>query len=241
MRIRSRFLNKVLAWGAVALLRLLFFTCRKSATWEHPDTDGCRDTKDDRFLYAAWHDEILAMLFAGRPLNMAGLVSRHQDGSILTDAMQVLGIAAVRGSSSRGGATAVRELLETSRHLHVAITPDGPRGPRHEAKSGIIFLASRTGRKVIAAGHACRRGWRIRGSWTDMLVPKPFTKTYRYCGRPMTIPPDLSRDEIEDYTRRLEAEMQRVGEIVEKKANGELPENYVDAFEAEPPAHRQAA
>ncbi|MFQ5732472.1 MAG: DUF374 domain-containing protein [Planctomycetaceae bacterium] len=103
MRIRSRSLNKLLAWLGVALLRLLFFTCRRVDVFEQPGTDACRDTGETRYLYAAWHDEILMLLFAGRPRNMAGLVSRHQDGSMLTDVLQAIDIAAVRGSSSREG------------------------------------------------------------------------------------------------------------------------------------------
>lgn len=239
MRIRSRFLNKLLAWMAVALLRLLFGSCRRVVTFEEPGTDPCGDTGDDRYLFAAWHDEILMLLFAGRARNMAGLVSRHHDGSILTDAMQAIDVAAVRGSSSRGGAAAVRELLETARHLHVAITPDGPRGPRHEAKSGIIFLASRSGRRIVPAAHACKRGWRIRGSWTDMLLPRPFTTIYRHCGPAMAVPADLSREQIAEFTRRLEAELQRVADVAEKKARGELPADYVDPGEAD--AERIAA
>jgi hypothetical protein len=140
---------------------------------------------------------------------MAGLVSPHQDGSYLAEAMRRLGIRSVRGSSKRGASRALRELLDRVRDLHVAITPDGPRGPRRQMKTGIIYLASRSGRIIIPTGYACRRAWRIPGSWTDMQLPKPFTRIHARGGPAFVVPPDLEREELEVYAERLQAEMAR--------------------------------
>jgi hypothetical protein len=140
---------------------------------------------------------------------MAGLVSPHQDGSYLADAMQRVGITSVRGSSKRGASRAMRELLDRVRDFHVAITPDGPRGPRRQMKTGIIFLASHSGRVIIPTAYACRRSWRIRGNWTDMQLPVPFTRIHARGGPAFVVPPDLEREELEVYAARLQAEMQR--------------------------------
>jgi lysophospholipid acyltransferase (LPLAT)-like uncharacterized protein len=209
LKIRNRYLTKLAAFVAVVLVRALFKTCRIEVATE---VDGCcpyEDTGDRRFLYCIWHDDILMTCFAGRPKKMAGLVSPHQDGSYLAEAMRRLGISSVRGSSKRGASRALRELLDRVRDLHVAMTPDGPRGPRRQMKTGIIYLASRSGRIIIPTGYACRRAWRIPGSWTDMQLPKPFTRIHARGGPAFVVPPNLEREELEVYAQRLQAEMAR--------------------------------
>jgi lysophospholipid acyltransferase (LPLAT)-like uncharacterized protein len=209
LKIRNRYLTKVIALAAVALVRLLFKTCRIEIATEVPGCCPYEDTGDRRFLYCVWHDDILMTVFCGRPKKMAGLVSPHQDGSYLADAMQRVGITSVRGSSKRGASRAMRELLDRVRDLHVAITPDGPRGPRRQMKTGIIFLASRSGRAIIPTAYACRRAWRIRGNWTDMQLPMPFTRVHARGGPAFIVPADLDREQLEFYAARLQAEMER--------------------------------
>jgi len=209
VKIRNRYLTKLLAALAVLFVRLLFKTCRIEIATE---VDGCcpyEDTGDRRFLYCVWHDDILMTCFSGRPKKMAGLVSPHQDGSYLAEAMGRIGISSVRGSSKRGASRALRELLDRVRDLHVAITPDGPRGPRRQMKTGIIYLASRSGRIIIPTAYACRSAWRIRGSWTDMQLPMPFTRIHARGGPAFSVPPDLEREGLELYAKRLQAEMER--------------------------------
>jgi lysophospholipid acyltransferase (LPLAT)-like uncharacterized protein len=217
VKIRSRLLTKAIVVIAVALTRLLFKTCRLRAVTE-VDTNPYESTGERRYLYCLWHDQILMMVFGGRPKHMAGLVSGHQDGSYLADAMKLLGIAAVRGSSKRGGSRAMGELLQRVRDFHVAITPDGPRGPRRKIKPGIVFLASHSGRAIIPGVYACRRGWRIRGNWTDMMIPWPFTEIHARGGPPFFVPPGLDRDGLEPYVERLEHEMARLEALVEEAA-----------------------
>ena len=220
MKIRSRLLTKLVAAIAVVIVKLLFRTCRVRA---HGDVEGIspyEGTGDRRYLYCIWHDQLMMTVFTGRPQNMAGLVSQHQDGSYLADALKMVGITPVRGSTNRGGARAMRELLDTIRQLHVAITPDGPRGPRHELKQGLVFLASHGGRSIVATAYTCRRCWRIKGSWTDMMIPKPFTTIYIRATAPMEIPPRLKRDGLQEYTDRLQAEMERMEAEVEMLAQG---------------------
>jgi hypothetical protein len=209
LKIRNRYLTKLIAIVAVAFVRLLFKTCRIEVATEVAGCCPYEDTGDRRFLYCVWHDDILMTVFCGRPKRMAGLVSPHQDGSYLAEAMQRVGITSVRGSSKRGASRAMRELLDRVRDLHVAITPDGPRGPRRQMKTGIIFLASRSGRIIIPTAYACQKTWRIRGNWTDMQLPKPFTRIHARGGPAFVVPPGLEREELEIYAERLQAEMER--------------------------------
>lgn len=226
MRIRSRFLTKLAGRLAALMFRLLFRTCRVQVVTDVPDISPYQETGTRRFLYCIWHDQLVMTIFSGRPQKMAGLVSQHQDGSYLSDAMEVLGITPVRGSTNRGGGRAMRELLERTKELHVAITPDGPRGPRHDLKTGIVFLASHAGRGIVPTAYTCKSCWKIRGSWTDMMIPKPFTQIFVRGGAPIFVPGDVSRDELETHRLRLQAAMERLEKEAEALARGEsLPQS----------------
>ena len=210
MRIRSPLLTKLITRVGVVIVKLLFRTCRTQILADDPGSNIYRGTGSRRYLVSIWHDQIIMTLFIGRPQNTAGLVSQHQDGGYVAEVMKALGIAAVRGSTNRGGARAMRELMETTRDLNICITPDGPRGPRHELKTGLVFLASHTGRSIIPTAYACRRCWNIQGSWTDMMIPKPFTKIIVRGGMPIPVPPKLRRAGLDEYTAKLQAEMEKL-------------------------------
>ncbi len=109
-------------------------------------------------------------------------------------------------------------MMTTAKDQHIVITPDGPRGPRRKMQSGIVFLASHTGRAIVPTAFACIRSWRIKGSWTDLLLPKPFTKIFLLAGEPVEVPPDLSREEVARYTVLVQEEMDRLSSEVERMA-----------------------
>ncbi|MCA9117811.1 MAG: DUF374 domain-containing protein, partial [Planctomycetaceae bacterium] len=120
MKIRSRWLTLAAARGIVSLMRLLFWTCRCDVVAEADQSNPYEETGESRYLYSIWHDQIIMTLFTGRPKKMAGLVSRHQDGSYVADTMSLAGIQPVRGSTSRGGAQALRELMHAASEYHIA-------------------------------------------------------------------------------------------------------------------------
>jgi lysophospholipid acyltransferase (LPLAT)-like uncharacterized protein len=180
----------------------------------------------ERFILVVWHDALLIPTFASPHSNRSRtccLVSRHQDGGYLADAMAILGYSTVRGSTNRGGAQAVKQLMDDTAGMHIVITPDGPRGPRRQIKPGAVFLASQTGRRICAGAYACRNEWRVKGSWTDMAIPKPFTTIYLLTSAPMTVPPDLPRTELDRYVHIVQKEMERLTAEAEALARGESP------------------
>ena len=223
MKIRSRLLNKLAIWIGVRVFRLLFWTCRKEMLGDVPDISAYESTGDKRYLYSSWHDQILMILFSGRMQKMSGLVSRHQDGGYVAETMQACGVQPVRGSTKHGGSKAMRELIAATADLHVGITPDGPRGPRHVPKTGIVFLASHSGRGIIPVVYSCRGCRKIQGNWTDMMIPKPFTTIYVRGGPPIFVPPNLKREELDRYTAQLQAEMDRLEIDTDCRARGETP------------------
>ena len=226
MRIRSRFLTWVAAGMAVGLSKLLFATCRKiyigvndrkKLNYVPPPDDS------ERFVLCVWHDELLVPTFAApRALRRQTccLVSQHQDGSYLANAMAMLGYSTVRGSSRRGGAQAVRQLLEDTAGKHIVVTPDGPCGPRRKMKAGAVFVASQLGRNILPSAHAATRAWRPKGSWTDLLIPKPFSTVYVAMGTPISIPADLPREQLDQYVDLVQQAMDQLGEEIEGLACG---------------------
>ncbi|MFN0199563.1 MAG: lysophospholipid acyltransferase family protein [Planctomycetaceae bacterium] len=215
----KRIFTRWASWMIVNGSRLLFATLRREIHFLNPGTNPFVKPEGNLYLYAVWHDSMLIPIFAGPQTYMAALVSRHQDGSYLAQSLERLGMQTVRGSSKHGGATAVRQMMEVTKHRHITITPDGPQGPRREMKAGMVFLASQTGRAIIPTTYSCRRSWRIQGRWTDLMVPKPFTKYYLLTGDPIVVPPDITREEVRNYIKRVQQAMDDLQIEADRLAN----------------------
>ncbi|MGE5195257.1 MAG: lysophospholipid acyltransferase family protein, partial [Deltaproteobacteria bacterium] len=186
MKIRSRFLTKFAGWLVAVIFGALSRTLRLRGLVETGYTDCSIETRRG-YIYALWHDAILIPLARQaleRP-HVAALVSRHQDGAYLAEFMHHIGVRSIRGSTARGGDQALRELMRLSGDWHIFITPDGPRGPHHVVKPGLVYLASRTGRPVIPMVSHFGSAWQIRGSWTGLLVPRPFSRGWYLIGAPL--------------------------------------------------------
>ena len=226
MRIRSRVLTKFIGVSVALLFKLLSRTLRLYGFLEAERTDCSHDTRRE-YVYALWHDEIfipLARQALTRP-RVAALVSRHQDGAYLAEFMRQIGIRSVRGSTARGGDQALRELMRLGTGWQIFITPDGPRGPHHVVKSGLIYLASRTGRPILPVVSHFENAWHIRGKWTGQWVPKPFSRGWYLVGEPVIIPRDLTREEIELQRNRVQREMERLEAKLLRLVEGEEATN----------------
>lgn len=210
----------MLAALIVMLGRALFRTLRIEAIEADPSSNPYSGD-GPAVIYSVWHDAMLVPLFAGRHRRTVALVSKHHDGSFLAASMQRLSIGLVRGSSSRGGAAAVRQMLDLPADKNIVMTPDGPRGPRRQIKLGLVFLASHCGRPIVPTAFAAVREWRVKGTWTDLLIPRPFTTVYALTGRPIIIRPDLSRDELLEVEKQVQAEMEALNARAERLARGD--------------------
>jgi len=154
---------------------------------------------DTPVIMAVWHGELgFPPFFYARTLRpnkeLSILISEHKDGEYIARTMEYLGLNAVRGSSSRGGA---RVLLQAMKRIRsgsdIAITPDGPRGPRHVVQDGIIALAQKQNVPIIALSIQAERYWQF-SSWDRFMIPKPFSKVIFYASEPFELK-DLSMDE----------------------------------------------
>ena len=193
---------------AYAMFRLICMTLRHRS--EGPDAAYFETMADGRGHVAAfWHGDAFLMaqeMFRvydyGRMFIMA---SASRDGALMARFLQLGGVHVIRGSSSRGGARAMREVMREYRPPDVfAMAVDGPRGPRHcIPKAGIVLAAQRLGLPITAFVCHAEKKWVIR-SWDRMEIPKPFSRTRTIYSDPIPVPPDASPEEIERIRAQLE-------------------------------------
>ena len=155
----------------------------------------------ENYIGALWHNRLLIFPFVLRRFfpdrHGAALISASRDGDLLADAIQRFGYDVVRGSSSRLGASALRQLNEVlAAGRDVVITPDGPRGPAYELGPGIIFLAQKTGAAVLPMNLEFSHCWRL-GSWDQFIVPRPFAKVRVLVGQPHRVGTTSTSEEFE--------------------------------------------
>jgi lysophospholipid acyltransferase (LPLAT)-like uncharacterized protein len=169
-------------------------------------------------VFVTWHGRLLPLLYLYRGRGLVMLVSQHRDGEYLTRLGSGLGYDAVRGSSTRGGFEALRELVRKIRRgRSLAITPDGPQGPREELKPGALQAARITGAPVIPVMAGCQRAWWVEG-WDRFMIPKPFAQVSVAIGPPRRIPRTCTLHELAEHARELETEMQSLKAVVDAQA-----------------------
>lgn len=148
-------------------------------------------------MFVLWHGRLLAPAYLHRNERLATLVSRSADGEYLSRLLLHWGYVPVRGSSSRGGMAAIRELAREARAgRSLVITPDGPRGPREVMKGGPLYVARLSGRPIIPVAAAADRAWWFEG-WDRFLVPKPFSRVLVKYGEPFFVPHDADAAELD--------------------------------------------
>jgi lysophospholipid acyltransferase (LPLAT)-like uncharacterized protein len=169
-------------------------------------------------IYAFWHEHQLLAMSYFRNFDIRVLVSRSRDGDYISAALESFGFRTVRSSTSSGQVTALRGLArELKRGFHAAITPDGPRGPRHLAQPGAVFLSALTGLPVVPFGCAVEPAWRL-SSWDRFAIPKPWSRAAFVFDEPMAVPAKLD----EAAVTRLVAELNARLKALERAAADEL-------------------
>jgi len=211
-------MTTLLQRGALAVLPVVAGAVVRSlgATMRirHVDRDGLDglEVAGKRYIHAFWHSRLLFMPYSYRGARIALVISQHRDGEYITRTMQRLRraggadfeVSTVRGSSTRGGAAALRGAVRKLRDgWDLGITPDGPRGPRHEVQSGVIEIARLSGVPVVPVTFAAHPGWALN-SWDRFLVPRPFARGLFLYGKPMEIPRHADSDQREALRFRLE-------------------------------------
>lgn len=167
------------------LLRFIYGSSRKKFVIKG-------EMPDEPVIIACWHGELgLPPFFMMYKLRKNRknfmMISEHKDGELIARTMKYIGHDAVRGSSSRGGAKALLNAIKKLKEGYdIAITPDGPRGPRHQVADGIVAIAQRQKCKIVAVGFEASRYWQFN-SWDKFTLPKPFSTITFYASEPFSI------------------------------------------------------
>ena len=190
------------AWGG---------TWRVQIHDDHFREDACRYAPFH--VYVCWHSRMLALSYSFREEAFQLLASEHRDGEMMGQLLRRLGYGHVRGSSTRGGARAIREMVAGLRTgYHLGITLDGPVGPRHVFKRGPIEIAKLSGAPVIPVTAATRSPW-VLSSWDAFQIPRPFATVNVRFGSPIVVPPDADEEMMEAKRREAEQALLKLTRI----------------------------
>ena len=199
-------LRRIVPYIAYAYVSLVGWTNRMSVV--RGDVPAGLHAKGRRFIYAFWHQRQVFFTWTHRDVDAAVLVSRSKDGEMIAETMRLSRIAAVRGSSTRGGAAAAREMVDILRSgLDVGITPDGPKGPAREIKSGVLRVAQLSGAPIVPIANSTSRRLELRKAWDHFHVPLPFGRAAVVYGAPIEV---AAGDDSDAKAAELKAALDRV-------------------------------
>lgn len=173
---------------------------------------------NEHFIGGLWHNRLLLFPSALKRFfperRGTALISASRDGALLADLINRFGFHVVRGSSSRKGATAMRQLADAlASGQDVVITPDGPRGPAYELGPGIVLLAQKSATAIVPINMEYSRCWRLK-SWDRFILPHPFAKVRLILGAPHRVAPTTTDTEFEQERVKLQDAMMQ---LVERK------------------------
>jgi lysophospholipid acyltransferase (LPLAT)-like uncharacterized protein len=160
-------------------------------------------------VMAFWHGRILPATYYFRRRGIVVMTSENFDGEWIARIIERFGYGTARGSTSRGGRRALRQLTrEMAAGRPAGFTLDGPRGPARVAQPGAIWLAQATGNPVLPFHLEANRHWSLR-SWDRTQIPKPFATVALAVGEPLDVPTHAN-DEVRERTRQVLEERLRV-------------------------------
>ncbi len=178
--------------------------------WDLPESVRALEQSGEPVIYAFWHCHMLSLTWAYRGCGAVVLASQHGDGEAITQVIHRLGYGTVRGSTTRGGVRAAIEMARLGRAGYtLAVTPDGPRGPRHQLQPGIILIAQRSGLPIVPLAAGMRSGRRL-DSWDRFELPAPFSRVRIVGGEPIAIPAETPRSEAMVWKSRIQEAMDAV-------------------------------
>jgi lysophospholipid acyltransferase (LPLAT)-like uncharacterized protein len=195
MKNRTPLWMRAAGLGTAAGIRAWMSTLQYQALFYDRSVDAIYSAPRPR-IYVFWHEYLLLPLALRGHCNMTMLLSKHRDADVLFRLAHHMGFECVRGSTYSGATAALLELSRVGKQMHMAITPDGPRGPRRELAQGPVFLASRLGLPIVCMGLGYDRPWRLR-SWDRFAIPRPFSRARGVVGPEVLIPRNLDRDQLE--------------------------------------------
>lgn len=203
MKFQHPFARRLAGFSVATLVRSWMASLDFKAALYDETVDPARRDFQGPNLYIFWHENLVTPFFLRGHCRVAMLLSQHRDADWLAEAADFMGFGVIRGSTTRGGQAAIRQMTRQAGRMNLAITPDGPRGPRRVLAPGAIYLASRMQIPLVAFGVGYDRPWRMP-TWDRFAVPRPFSRCRMVLGPRMLLPRELDRDGVEHYRQRVE-------------------------------------
>jgi len=157
--------------------------------------DPARSEYNEHVIFSFWHEYIVVILPRWGHTPLTVLCSQHRDGELVNQTAESLGLNIVRGSTSRGGAAAIRAMKTNSKFSSIAMTPDGPRGPRREMAMGPVYLASLLGLPLVPVGIGISNPYRL-STWDKFAIPRPLSKVRVIFGPKIRIPRKVDKETL---------------------------------------------
>ncbi|NWF66054.1 MAG: lysophospholipid acyltransferase family protein [Campylobacterales bacterium] len=178
---------------------ILFLSCKKR--YYMPILD------EKPIIVTFWHGELLMQPFLYKKIKNNGkialLISEHFDGEIIAKTMKFFGFESIRGSSRKGAVKSLIGMIKKVKDGYdLAITPDGPKGPRYSIADGVIAVAQKSGARIVVFNYRVSKFWQLN-SWDKFLIPKPFSTIEFFASEPI----DVSNLEIEQAKNLLKNKM----------------------------------
>ncbi len=185
------FREKILPYIILGFYRLVFSTWRVQLI-EAPGVIKAREQKIP-ITFAHWHGDELAMIWLLNYFNCCVMTSTSKDGQLMDSVLRLMGIETSRGSSTRGGVSALKGILRIHKRGHnVSIAVDGPKGPYHKPKPGIFEVSKLTKTQIVPAAAACSHAFVFKRSWNKAYLPLPFTRIVLIFAEPL---PAVTQDQ----------------------------------------------
>ncbi|MGC8602484.1 MAG: lysophospholipid acyltransferase family protein [Desulfomonilaceae bacterium] len=197
--------------------RLVDLTAKKVFLNREYENQVC---KKQPFACACFHGTMLFPVYYCRRYPGVVMVSQSWDGELIDRSIRRIGYDTTRGSSSRGGKEALREMISiiNQRKYCSGLAVDAPRGPSRQVKMGIVIVARETGQPVVPFVSWATRKIQFH-SWDSMILPLPFSTIVMAFGKPTEVKSGLSDNEYEILRQKIEDEMLRVQKQVEEKVD----------------------
>lgn len=179
-------LKKLIPYLLFTVYSLIRFTWRVKVV----ESAGLKKllSENKLFVVAHWHGEELGIIYLLKRYHVACIVSQSSDGEIMAKVIELFGSRAVRGSSTRGGVGALKGILTLAKQgWRPSVAVDGPKGPRHEVKPGVLEIAKLLKVPVVSISMASSRPFIFKKSWNKSELPLPFSKITVTWGEPIAV------------------------------------------------------
>ena len=201
----------MLSWAFRLFGTVLLSTCHVRIFGREIEKKYFEDNPGQSLIYASWHRGVIYSIFFYRNTRFVAMASTSDDGEIAAQGAKRFGWKVVRGSSTRRGSQALREMISlTQKGYNAGLVVDAPRGPAHVSKPGVIVLAKKSGIPLLTGIWSADRYWRVN-SWDRTIIPKPFSRIVGlYSDSLIKVPPDASREDCEMYRQQLDQQLNKM-------------------------------